>query len=183
MLTAPLTQGSLSSETRLRERKNCLFAEFLSFLSLRHNFLSLPCVKGGGFCEAKDGGIVKYRYMTIPQSRCSRDSPLYTRGPMAYGSRAARRAPLQGGRGAVRGCGLPRRQSRLAMTANYECHSEGMERSGMTVGIRYIRRRKCGLPRRRSTRYNAAFSASRKFHLYLGFSSPHKDHSSLWGPR
>ena len=35
---------------------------------------------------------------------------------------------------------------------------------------------------RQSTRHNAAFSASGKFRLCLGFSSSHKDLSSLWEP-
>ena len=36
---------------------------------------------------------------------------------------------------------------------------------------------------RQSTRYNVTFSASRKFLLYLGFSSPHKGSLPLWRPR
>ena len=57
------------------------------------NFISLPCVKGGGFCVAKLGGIVllslrrNYKskvYTTIPQSL--RDSPLCTRGPLLCAS-------------------------------------------------------------------------------------------------
>ena len=35
---------------------------------------------------------------------------------------------------------------------------------------------------RQSTRYNVTFSASGKFQLYLGFSSPHKGRSPLRGP-
>ena len=35
---------------------------------------------------------------------------------------------------------------------------------------------------RQSTRYNAPFSASGKFRLYLGFFSPHKGRSPLRGP-
>ncbi len=40
-----------------------------------------------------------------------------------------------------------------------------------------------GLPHRPSTRHNVSFSASRKFHLCLGFSSPRKGEWPLRGPR
>ena len=38
-----------------------------------------PCVKGAGFCEAKDWGIAVYQHLTIPPSRLRRATSLCTR--------------------------------------------------------------------------------------------------------
>ena len=38
----------------------------------------LPCAKGGGSTHGLPEGL------SIPQSRCSRDSPFYTRGPFTH---------------------------------------------------------------------------------------------------
>ena len=44
-----------------------------------------PCVKGAGFCEAKDWGIAVYRHLTIPPSRLRRATSLCTREALCCG--------------------------------------------------------------------------------------------------
>ena len=73
------------------KEKACKAATLVKYLRIFAVSASLPCVKGGGTALSCDGGIVTKmahqnavrQTATIPQSRQSRDSPLYSKGPCA----------------------------------------------------------------------------------------------------
>ena len=68
----------------------CIYSLKNEYYSIRHklDFIILrasekpPSDEGGGFAVSEDGGREKYWYFlfSLPQSRCSRDSPLVRGG-------------------------------------------------------------------------------------------------------
>ena len=124
-----------------------------------------PLSEGAGFCEAKDWGSVVLKE--------------YTPSVFAYGEasrlRAAPVAALTVPRTVIhyRDCAsLTLREGGYFIAALRRCHfARQNDREGQAPPLH-----------RRSTRHTATFSASGKYRLCLGFSSPHKGHSPLRGP-